>query len=232
MKHEFSRGDLETIDLLLFGKAGAVIAMRDVWHGNHDPRCIALRHDVDDNHGSLDTALELAEWEHARGYKATYFLLHDSHYWQDVKPAAQDLVRLGHEVGLHNNAIAEGIRQNRDPHSVLAESLHHLRCAATVIGTVAHGDNLCYGPGRNLRFVNDELFLECDRGNWDGEKRSLWDYGLKYEANWLPRGDYLSESGGEWSGSVTERSYNLGQKQLHMLVHPDWWAAAFEGVSV
>ena len=53
-------------------------------------------------------------------------------------------------------------------------------------------------------------------------------YHLSYDAAWLERGDYLSDSGHVWSQpfeSVCRRWPNQGQ--LHMLVHPDWWVAAF-----
>jgi hypothetical protein len=55
---------------------------------------------------------------------------------------------------------------------------------------------------------------------------------LDFDSNWLPRGDYLSDSGGAWSRSFdeVERAWpTLGQ--LHMLVHPDHWAGVFERVA-
>lgn len=223
----------------LYARAAAVVPMREIAAGATDPSIIGLRHDVDDNHGSLDTAMRLAEWESERGYHSTYFLLHDSHYWNDVASAARDLEQMGHEVGLHLNAIAEAIRQKRDPIDILAEALDHLRVAATVTGTVAHGDQLCHQHG----FVNDELWAECARASYGSPTRviggiqivpvSLADYGLDYDANWISRGDYLSDSGDRWSQPLEDVSARFpGSGQLHILQHPDWWAEAFTATEI
>lgn len=242
----FTAADLATLDVMLYSRASAVVPMRDIWAGNTDPTVIGLRHDVDDNAGSLDTAVAMGEWEACHGYRSTYYLLHGSHYWDRAPQAARELVAMGHEVGIHNNAIAEAIRQRRHPADILRESLHDLRSAVEVVGTVAHGDNLCY-LGRKIRFVNDELFMECNRKELGGSdrivtdtsrdpwlsislgQRSLWDFGLKYDANWLPRADYLSDSGGRWSAGVFDVTARFPQArgQLHLLIHPDWWAEAF-----
>lgn len=234
----FLPDDLDHFDQLL-AKADRVVPMVDVFHGDRHDHTIGLRHDVDDNHGSLDTALKLGEWEHARGYRATFYLLHDSHYWPNVHDAARELFELGHEVGIHVNAIGEAIRQNRDPKTILSEALHHLRCAVPVVGMVAHGDPLCH----QHRFVNDELFMECRRPTYGPASRtagtvlidpvSMWEFGIKYDANWIGRGDYLSDSGGRWSqpfDEVLEQWPATGQ--LHILQHPDWWARAFQEVTV
>lgn len=239
-----NRTDLAQLDRFL-STAAAVVPMRDIALGNNDPRVIGLRHDVDDNRFSLDTALRMAAWEQERGYRSTYFLLHDTSYWFEARAAARELCDMGHEVGLHNNAIAEGIRQRRSPFDVLSDALHYLRRAVNVTGTVAHGDELCRTNGL-VRFVNDEMWMECRRTDMgaadrrvDGvrlEQRSLWDYGLKYEANWLRRGDYVSDSGNRWNPSPTaliEAALAWPSKgQLHLLVHPDWWANAFDGTLV
>lgn len=231
-----NRADLYELDRLLDG-AEAVVPMCDIWAGNRSRDVIGMRHDVDDNPDSLRTAVYMAEWENERGYRSTFFLLHDSSYWDRVTPVARHLVDLGHEVGLHNNAIAEGIRQHRNPFHVLGEALHVLRCAVPVIGTVAHGDALCRDHIGRVRFVNDEIWMECRRPEMgdadreiDGrklEQRSLWEFGLKYESNWLPRGDYISDSGGFWN----KHPYRHEGGQLHMLVHPDWWSVAFDKVT-
>jgi hypothetical protein len=58
-------------------------------------------------------------------------------------------------------------------------------------------------------------------------------YQLEYDANWLKRGDYLSDSGGEWSQpfeALVAGWPDLGQ--LHILIHPDWWVEAFQPAEV
>lgn len=237
----FLEDDLAELDETLLSRADRVVAMVDVFKGDTGPGVIAMRHDVDDSHGSLDTALRMAEWEAARGYRSTYYLLHGSHYWPN-RDAARELVKLGHEVGLHINCVAEAIRQSRDPHDILTETLHELRCAVCVVGVVGHGDSLCRASDGSVRFCNDEVFLECARPalgahdrTIDGvklEPRSMWDYGIKYNAIWLPRAAVLSDSGGRWTdgyeGSFEDTAASFPfAGQLHVLQHPDHWAPAF-----
>jgi hypothetical protein len=235
----FQRHDLEELDERLLSRARRVVPMYDIARGDIGRETIGLRHDVDDNPGSLTTALRMAEWECERGYSSTYFLLHGSYYWDEVIRAAPALEELGHEVGIHVNALAAALRLRTDPHAILAEALGELRSTGVrVVGCVAHGDNLCHSIG----FVNDELFLESPRPDWGAPDRELRHagirlpirprsrrvYGLLYDANWLPRGNYLSDSSGRWSqpfASVVER-FGVGG-QLHVLVHPDWWTEAF-----
>lgn len=222
--------------------------MRDVFKGDTGPNVIGLRHDVDDNAGSFHTALHMAEWEFEHGYSSTYFLLHGSHYWdEEWLCAAPRFEELGHEVGIHVNAIAEALRQKRDPHELLTEALFELRgTGVRVVGCVAHGDDLC--KPKNANFVNDELFSESPRPTY-GEPDRLIEFDgvvcplqpisrrafqLEYDANWLSRSDYLSDSGGKWSQPFADVCERFGQGQLHILVHPDWWSEAFvpQAVSV
>lgn len=238
----FNRHDLDELDALIYSTAARVVPMRDVFKGDNGSNVIGLRHDVDDNAGSFDTALRMAEWEMDNGYSSTYFLLHHSHYWADRLCDAYMFEEMGHEVGIHVNAIAEALRQKRNAHVILAEALSELRSTGVrVVGSVAHGDPLCH----KAQFVNDEIFTECYREHkrdrlieaggvvYPLEQLPLSVFDLEYDANWLPRGDYLSDSGGKWSqpfGEVATRVGKIGQ--LHMLVHPDWWARAFVEVPV
>jgi hypothetical protein len=243
----FTASDLEEIDARLYSVADRVVPMLDIANGDIGRNVIGLRHDVDDNAGSFDTALRMAEWEAERGYRSTWFLLHDSHYWPQALEQAARFKELGHEVGLHVNAIAEALRQRRDPAGVVAEALDDLRSVVTVKGVVAHGDGLCYRPDGTLRFVNDELFRESPRpsvgepgrvvagddGWWFQLKPvSRANLGIRYDANWLPRSDYLSDSGGQWSQPFDTVASRFGHGQLHVLIHPDWWSDAFVGVRV
>ena len=53
----FVASDLEELDARLYSQADRVVPMRDVFKGDRGQRVIGLRHDVDDNPGSFDTAL-------------------------------------------------------------------------------------------------------------------------------------------------------------------------------
>ena len=240
--------DLEELDARLYQLADRVVPMRDISKGDTGPRVIGLRHDVDDNQGSFDTALAMAQWEFDHGYSSTYFLLHDSHYWTcDNLVRALEFEELGHEVGIHVNALAEGLRQRRSPDWILLEALGDLRSVGLrVDGCVAHGDPLCRRDDGTVRFVNDEMFRESPRPALGPSDRILATskcqlridpqpretYHLSYDANWLARGNYLSDSGGEWSQPFDDVVGAFGNGQLHVLIHPDWWKHAFSRVTV
>ena len=243
----FQHADLEELHTELFSRAERVVPMRDVFKGDTGARVLGLRHDVDDNISSFDTALRMAEWEFEHGYSSTYFLLHGSHYWgEEMFCEVPRFEELGHEVGLHVNALAEALRIRQDPHAILAEALSELRaCGVRVVGCVAHGDPLCHRA--EPRFVNDELFTESRRESYGPADRMIVHdrvavhivpmsrraYQLEYDANWLKRGDYISDSGGEWSQpfeALVAGWPELGQ--LHVLIHPDWWVEAFQPVEV
>ena len=243
----FTASDLEELDARLLSLADRVVPMRDIAKGDIGHRVIGLRHDVDDNAGSFETALAMAEWEFEHGYSSTYFLLHGAHYWDaDNIVRALQFEELGHEVGIHVNAIAEALRHRRAPDWILLEALGDLRSVGLrVEGSVAHGDPLCWETPGVLRFHNDELFVESPRPvagapdrlvEWNGtsvllEPRPRSEFHLLYDANWLSRGNYLSESGGRWSQPIDDVVAEFGNGQLHVLLHPDWWSAAFTKVA-
>jgi hypothetical protein len=225
----FQPDDLDALDALL-EQATAVLPMIDIHRGAHDPRLIGLRHDVDN---LIEPAVHMAQWEAARGYRATYFILHTAPYWENkllLRGALELIAGCGHEIGIHNNALAEATRTGRDPGMILAAAVGELRdLGYDIRGTVAHGDHACYRNGQ-VRFVNDELFVECARpqyGNLDLSPVPLATFGLEYDANWIPRGSYLSDSGGAWSRPFDTIRVPPAAGQLHMLVHPDWWPEAF-----
>lgn len=242
----FVREDLRDLDNLFQGVT-AVVPMREIAAGNRRHDVIGVRHDVDDNKDSFWTALNMARWEHARGYRTTYFLLHSASYWgtQMWRDGVAEILELGHEVGIHVNALAEAIRGKGDPQDILGDAIADLRqLGADVTGSAGHGDELCH----RFNFVNDEIFVECPRpgygetDRWIGPTRAHPKYtpvklervpraelGLEYDSVWLPRRFYASDSGGRWNKiwDEVEREAWGDEGQLHMLIHPDWWGDAF-----
>ena len=217
----FRADDLAEMDDLLFSRAAAVVAMEDIHDGNHDPRAIGLRHDVDAGH-ALNTALYMAEWEEERGYRSTYYLLHTSPYWNapGFRESVEQIAERGHEIGIHTNALAESLRTGEDPDLILEQAIGTLRgFGHPVRGVAGHGDPFCNrdrGPDE-ITFANDEQFLECarpqegapdrtiTRGNVSLalKPRPLADFGLEYEALKLAYGKgmlpfRISDSGGRW----------------------------------
>lgn len=235
----FTSTDLDDLDSMILDKALAVVPMRDIAAGTDHPSVIGLRHDVDNE---IESSVEFARWEAERGYRATYFILHTAPYWNDktlLRKSLEFIVECGHEIGLHNDAVSEAILTKRDPRILLAEAVGELRdYGFEVTGTVAHGSHLCYATDGTVRYVNDELFVECPRPSVGTPNRSvagvelrqspLSAFGFTYEAGWLHRGAYLSDSGGAWSQPFAQIADGFPfAGQLHLLVHPCWWQQAF-----
>lgn len=219
-KAPFGRVELEELDACFFSKAERVVALEDVLDGARAPNVLGLRHDCD-NADSLATAVKMARWEDERGYHSSYYVLHTAPYWdyEDFEDMVYEIGSYGHEVGLHNNALAESFRTGEDPDAIFERALGRLRdLGFPVRGTAGHGDRFCsYAaqPGEPW-FANDELFIECRRSQemykdpyrliWRGNIRrnlapkpmAYW--GLEYEALWLghPYPFRFSDSGGEW----------------------------------
>lgn len=249
------RSDLEELGEF-FDTAQAVVAMREIHAGNRNPRVIGLRHDVDNHAQALDTAVELARWEAARGWRSTYFLLHTARYWKNERwrAAAETMALLGHEIGLHVDAIAQALGSGGDPHEIVFEALEEMRDAGhSVIGVVGHGNPLCHAA----EFANDEQFLECVRPtlgapdrvlSYKGrtlrlDPRPLADFGLHYESINLRQYEgadgimhtrdgqvYNTDSGRRWYYPFEQTIAEFGaitDGQLHLLLHPDHWHEAF-----
>jgi hypothetical protein len=217
-------------------------------------RIVYLRHDLDSD---IENALPLAEWEAAHGWRATYCVLHTDWYYRRgsqgppsrlVLRVLERIAHLGHEVALHNNAIAAGLLLGRDPAEVLATELGHLRRAGFAIqGTSAHGDRLCHLLG----FNNGEVFVETPRPTLGAADRTiagvdpqtgralrvilrprpLAAFGLRYEASFVPHRQYLADSHGRWSRPPEDLLAILqeGGGPVQILVHPVWWALRGEG---
>lgn len=66
------------------------------------PRCVILRHDIDQ---SIEAALKLGRLEAGEGVRSTYFVLLGSEFYNPASAAAlaglRELRALGHEIGLH-----------------------------------------------------------------------------------------------------------------------------------
>ena len=254
-RRAFGPADLAQLDAIL-GQAESVIGVRtllDLPPDRRSPRLVVLRHDTDSD---IDNAVRFAEWEAARGYRASYYVLHTDWYYRDgvagpparyVLRALQRIQGLGHEIGLHNNAITVALRTGRDPAEVLRTELDHLRRAGfDVAGTAAHGDPLC----RALGYNNGELFVETPRPRhgpparmiagldpisgralrWDLRPVPMRSLGLTYEANFVVNRYYLTDSHGRWNRSldVAAGEFERHDAVLKFLIHPAWWAFAGE----
>ncbi|MGC8634415.1 MAG: hypothetical protein ACP5VP_07085 [Candidatus Limnocylindrales bacterium] len=253
-RRAFGPADLEQLDAIL-REAEAVIPVRDLVErppGSRSPRLVVLRHDTDTD---IDNAVRFAEWEAARGYRASFYVLHTDWYYREgfsgpptryVLRALDRIRQLGHEIGLHNNVITVALRTGRDPVEVLSTELQWLRGHGfDIVGTAAHGDALC----RTCRYNNGEVFVEAPRPEHgaaartiacrDGASGSLLrtelrptamaDLGLAYEANYIRNRYYVTDSHGRWNRplAVAAGEFERRDAPLAFLIHPAWWA--FQG---
>lgn len=252
-QRHFGRGELANLERLL-GRADLVVPLREAFarRNDHPERFVAMRHDLDHD---VENAVRMARWEADHGWRATYFVEHTDWYWGRrggrepsayVLRALDEIAGLGHEIGIHNNAIAEALRTGRQPVEVLTEALEGLRGHGfEITGTAAHGDPLA----RRLGFVNNELFSGC--GNPDGaapdrtishrDPRTgrttsvtlrpvdMAELGLEYEAYGIGHTRYLSDAEGRWNQSPDELEAEFVREgaYLQILTHPVHWA--FEG---
>ena len=239
---------MDTADLTklstVFERASMVCTLEEVHCGRVDPLVIGLRHDVDDNNDPWNSALAMARWEYARGYRSTYYFLHDTKYWgPQMRDGLHEIASMGHEIGLHNNALAVGRRKNRDPFEILHVAVDELRhwSGTPVLSTASHGDRDCQYGG----FINYQLFQESysphvlDNYKRPAElgftPRPLKDFGFKFQGDWLPRPYYLTDSGGAWGNYADPVKWPFVvtldrcvegypfDGQLIVLQHPDWW---------
>jgi len=201
-------------------------------------KLLVIRHDVDHD---LEHAVRFARMEARGNIFATYFLLPTAKYFdysEEFEFHVHRLLTRGHQIGLHNNALAQYLSNQGSLEHLISKPLKYLRSlGADVRFTAAHGDGACYEKD----FVNFHMWKECERKiNIAIPQISLKDYGLQ-EVYFLPRDCYLSDSGGRWRGGFSngllfERDYpknnpikiiqdfnSLSEGSLHLLVHPIWW---------
>jgi len=211
--------------------------------GPTDKKICLLRHDVD---YSIDQAVAMAEIEYDAQVKSSYYVLHTATYYNQPNfiERCRYLQDMGHEVGLHNNIITAALKDPyADPEKLLAVELAFLRGnGVDVVGTVSHGDDLC----NELGYTNYQLFKGCVSGKKPERIAEVEFYqvdmarhGLDYEALFVKRHCYLSDSGGVWwwdyprgfdvppADDVMGYLENLagaeGSFTLHVLAHPIWW---------
>jgi hypothetical protein len=202
-----------------------VVPLREFAAGQGDT---ALRHDVDDR---LDSALELARREHARGLRATYFVLHTAPYWarEDLLERLRELQALGHEVGWHNDLVTLALVRGGDPAEYLPRELDRLRSAGIdVVGVAAHGSPWCH----RLGFHNDYAFSNLPQPIPGFPTRfepigTLADFGFEYDAYSLGEDAYFSDSRFERGRRAHPSDFRLEpDKRAIVLTHPCHWDAS------
>lgn len=221
--HAFGPDDFRKLEDFLATR-DRVTPLIEVARGDRSANAISMRHDVDHN---LEHAVKFARWETARGFRSSYFLLHSAWYWNEpemMKRGVDELLALGHEVGIHNNAVALARDLGPDPgweraRIILEVAILTLtELGASVRGAAAHGDRRCdtHQVHNNDMWVNE---------NPAGGGYQLADFGLEYEAYFLHRDAwYISDSGGTLvPPAPLEHDDEILPKRTTMLIHPCHW---------
>lgn len=180
-----------------------LLTMAEFAAGARDPEDICVRHDVDHD---IAWARTFAEWEAGQGIRSTYFILPTAPYWPQAREHAIEISRLGHEVGIHNDAL------------VAAEG--------DVDGAIA----LLREWADELRFWGIDVHGVCDHGGVPWSNPDIWrEYGrdpteasFAYEAYLMHRegAHYISDNRGMLRAPLADRE----GRQTHMLMHPCHWA--------
>ena len=167
-----------------------------------------IRHDID---VSLERAVPIAQLEKEAGIRATYHVMLDSPFydltWDSSRAALAEILRLGHEVGLHYDVVARGTKE-ADPATRerdIAKACEELEAA---IGT----------PVRSLSFhlPVQELISGPLRvaGRISGYAKELFQW-------------YISDSRARWrEGEPLASLARPRGPNLHILIHPIWWGEA------
>jgi len=171
-------------------------------------RHVIWRHDVD---MSMHRAARLAEIEKEEGIAATYFVNPRSQFYSIFEPAIEALLRriqsLGHEVGLHFDTAAYGVKTWTDA------SLE-----AAVRREQALLETLLQSPIRALSWHNP------DQSNLlDFQDETIAGLFSAYSGRLRHDYAYCSDSNGYWRFKPMTDVISEGHDRLHLLTHPDVW---------
>lgn len=182
--------------------------------GYHDyqahPRCVILRHDIDN---SLPQALRLAEIEAEEGVKSTWFVLLRTDFYNPASASAQKMLRrireLGHEIGLHFDEMAYSREGGIGPcanSSTEERIVHEANILADVCGCPVTAVSM-HRPSKAT--------LEADL-KIPGMVNS---YGKTFFHDFK----YLSDSRRRWREPVEDIIRGGEYDRLHILTHAFWY---------
>jgi hypothetical protein len=169
-------------------------------------RFVLWRHDVD---FSMQAARRLAEIESEEGVTATYFINIHSEFYnafeRQVSDCIEDIVRLGHELGVHFDATYYGVNSE--------VALGDLVAREARIITESFGSQ----PAA-FAFHNPTVFgLGCQ----------AWSYGglvNTYAKYFQTEVGYCSDSNGYWRHRRLEDVLTAAaEPKLQVLTHDAWW---------
>lgn len=194
---------------------------------------LLLRHDIDMD---VSAALHLAQNEHAEGWRATYFVMLTSPFYNALASRTRMELRaiadLGHSIGLHFDRTAaihraltgeqeEQLRwvERAEVTPVDRNCLARLKAERRILEEVVGAPVSFVTPHRPGRFAADWL------GNPFAPAGMINGYAPRYFLDPC----YLSDSDGSWrEGLPLDAWQNSGKSALHLLTHPHLWAGTRE----
>lgn len=182
--------------------------------GYHDyqahPRCVILRHDIDN---SLPQALRLAEIEATEGVHSTWFVLLRTDFYNPASAASQRQLRrireLGHELGLHFDEMA--YPKEDASCTTGSSSTEELICHEAGILS-----DICGCPITTVSMHRpSKATLEADL--------QIPDMVNSYGQTFFHDFKYLSDSRRRWREPVEDIIRSGAYDRLHILTHAFWY---------
>ena len=175
------------------------------YHGySAHPRCVILRHDIDN---SLSQAVRLAEIEAAEGVHSTWFVLLRTDFYNPASAVSQRQLRriceLGHELGLH---FDEAVYPAGAPEETVGHILHERDILSSILGMPITTVSM-HRPSKAT--------LEADL-RIPGMVNS---YGQTFFHDFK----YLSDSRRRWREPVEDIIRSGAYDRLHILTHAFWY---------
>lgn len=187
-------------------------------------KTIALRHDVD---VSALYALKMAEIEHAKGIKSTYYFR-----WCTVDPQIIKTIKaMGHEVGLHYETLATYAEEHRlksaqEISPAVTEELRRRLKGELAEFKRKFGEDLytisSHGADQNIKLgvTNYKAIMKGQDPH---------DYGLigdAYDEKIIKSFTYMSDAGGIWE-PFPYPQLEKGSGPFYILIHPVHWKSGF-----
>lgn len=172
------------------------------------PRCVILRHDIDQ---SLSAAVQVAELEAEEGVRSTYFVLLRTDFYNAASKASQRALQrihsLGHEIGLHFDEVA---------YSSATEPLQAEQMLSLIPFEAELLSKICGVPITTVSMHRpSKATLEADY-RIPGMVNS---YGQTFFHDFK----YLSDSRRHWREPVLDIVRSGEYDRLHILTHAFWY---------
>lgn len=166
------------------------------------PRCVILRHDIDN---SIEKAISIAELEHELCVKSTYFTLLRSDFYNPASKrslkALKKIQSLGHEIGLHFDEMAYD-----DLTDVEGAVKDEINILSDILGNPVTTVSM-HRPSQRTLDANYDLHPIVNS------------YGKVFFNDFK----YLSDSRRRWREPILDIIKSGEYERLHILTHPIWY---------